>query len=190
MSNVHNIEKTAFRSSSADEKLPYVLSETIPVEVAVVERPKFLQKCVDFMRRLGGEERGIERVLPHEKSNQKPFDNFSIWYVSEGISMLTRQDFRQLDGRYLLSGNPWTTAVVHGMVGLISHDLVLQLYRHDSASIHGHLRAQDRPPDHLLYSLHLRLVWRHVPRLREYHLMSRMEYGQLYRWWSDYSVGI
>jgi hypothetical protein len=90
MSNVHDIEKATFRSSSADEKLPYGLSsETIPGEVVVVERPKFLQKCVDFMGRIGGEQRGIERVLPHEKTNQKPFDNFSVWYIPKKISMLT-----------------------------------------------------------------------------------------------------
>jgi hypothetical protein len=90
MSNVHDMEKATFRSSSADEKLPYGLSsETIPGEVVVVERPKFLQKCVDFMGRIGGEQRGIERVLPHEKTNQKPFDNFSVWYIPKKISMLT-----------------------------------------------------------------------------------------------------
>jgi len=59
------------------EKLPDVF-ESIPNKV-VVERPEFLQKCVHFLNRLGGEERGIERVLPEEKTDQKPFDNFSVW---------------------------------------------------------------------------------------------------------------
>jgi len=66
-------------SSENGEKYHYgVASEPIPGEV-IVQRPKFLQKCADFMNRLGGEERGIERVLPHEKTDQKPFDNFSVW---------------------------------------------------------------------------------------------------------------
>jgi hypothetical protein len=60
------------------EKLPEGL-ESNPAK-AVVDRPQFLQKCVHFLNRLGGEERGIERVLPEEKTNQKPFDNFSVWY--------------------------------------------------------------------------------------------------------------
>lgn len=59
------------------EKLPDGL-ESIPTKV-VIDRPQFLQKCVHFLNRLGGEERGIERVLPEEKTNQKPFDNFSVW---------------------------------------------------------------------------------------------------------------
>jgi hypothetical protein len=78
-----DIEKGASKASSGDEKYPYgVSSEALAGEVAVVERPKFLQRCEDFMGRMGGEERGIERVLPSEKTNQKPFDNFSVWYVS------------------------------------------------------------------------------------------------------------
>jgi hypothetical protein len=78
-----DIEKGASKASSADEKYPYgVSSDPIPGEVVVVQRPKFLQRCVDFMGRMGGEERGIERVLPSEKTNQKPFDNFSVWYTS------------------------------------------------------------------------------------------------------------
>ena len=78
-----DIEKGASKASSADEKSPYgVSSDPIPGEVVVVQRPKFLQRCVDFMGRMGGEERGIERVLPSEKTNQKPFDNFSVWYIS------------------------------------------------------------------------------------------------------------
>ena len=39
-------------------------------EVIIADRPKFLQKLNNFLSRLGGEERGIERVLPHEKSDQ------------------------------------------------------------------------------------------------------------------------
>jgi len=78
--NVVDIEKASSQSSFAKEKLNYgVVSESVVGEVLVVERPKFLQKCADFMNRLGGEERGIERVLSHEKTNQKPFDNFSVW---------------------------------------------------------------------------------------------------------------
>jgi hypothetical protein len=81
MSTAVDIEKGASKASSADEKYTYGVATAEPVvgEVVVVERPKFLQKCVDFMGKLGGEERGIERVLPHEKTDQKPFDNFSVW---------------------------------------------------------------------------------------------------------------
>ena len=39
-------------------------------EVIIASRPKFLQNLNHFLSRLGGEERGIERVLPHEKSDQ------------------------------------------------------------------------------------------------------------------------
>lgn len=39
-------------------------------EVIISNRPKFLQNLNHFLSRLGGEERGIERVLPHERSNQ------------------------------------------------------------------------------------------------------------------------
>jgi hypothetical protein len=41
-------------------------------EVIIAHRPKFLQKLNHFLSRVGGEERGIERVLPHEKSDQVP----------------------------------------------------------------------------------------------------------------------
>lgn len=80
MSDAADVERAASKASYVDEKYGNgVVSESITGEL-VVERPKYLQKCVDFMNRLGGEERGIERVLPHEKSDQKPFDNFSVWY--------------------------------------------------------------------------------------------------------------
>jgi hypothetical protein len=65
-----------------EDKYDYgVVSEPVAGEVFAVQaaRPKLLQRMVDFMGRLGGEERGIERVLPAEKSTQKPFDNFSVW---------------------------------------------------------------------------------------------------------------
>ena len=39
-------------------------------EVIIANRPKVLQNLNHFLSRLGGEERGIERVLPHEKSDQ------------------------------------------------------------------------------------------------------------------------
>jgi len=39
-------------------------------EVIISKRPKFLQNLNHILSRLGGEERGIERVLPHERSNQ------------------------------------------------------------------------------------------------------------------------
>jgi NCS1 nucleoside transporter family len=83
MSTAVDIKKGASKGSSEDEKYGYrVPSEPLSGEVIAVQqaRPKTLQKLVNFMRRLGGEERGIERVLPHEKTNQKPFDNFSVWY--------------------------------------------------------------------------------------------------------------
>lgn len=46
----------------------------------VVEKPKFVQKYVKFMDLLGGEERGIEWALTHEKTDQKRVDNFSVCY--------------------------------------------------------------------------------------------------------------
>lgn len=39
-------------------------------EIIISKRPKFLQTLNHFLSRLGGEERGIERVLPHERSSQ------------------------------------------------------------------------------------------------------------------------
>jgi len=39
-------------------------------EVIIASRPKILTQLNHFLSRLGGEERGIERVLPHEKSDQ------------------------------------------------------------------------------------------------------------------------
>jgi hypothetical protein len=39
-------------------------------EVIVASRPKILTKLNHLLSRLGGEERGIERVLPHEKTDQ------------------------------------------------------------------------------------------------------------------------
>jgi hypothetical protein len=39
-------------------------------EVIIASRPKLLTQLNHFLSRLGGEERGIERVLPHEKTDQ------------------------------------------------------------------------------------------------------------------------
>jgi len=39
-------------------------------EVIIANRPNIFKKLNHFLARLGGEERGIERVLPHEKSDQ------------------------------------------------------------------------------------------------------------------------
>jgi hypothetical protein len=39
-------------------------------EVIVATRPKLFTKLNHLLSRLGGEERGIERVLPHEKTDQ------------------------------------------------------------------------------------------------------------------------
>ena len=39
-------------------------------EVIVASRPKILTQLNHLLSRLGGEERGIERVLPHEKTDQ------------------------------------------------------------------------------------------------------------------------
>jgi hypothetical protein len=43
-------------------------------EVIVATRPKILTQLNHFLSRLGGEERGIERVLPHEKTDQVTFE--------------------------------------------------------------------------------------------------------------------
>ena len=40
---------------------------------AVSDRVSFFRKINHFLNRLGGEERGIERVLPSEKTDQVPF---------------------------------------------------------------------------------------------------------------------
>ena len=90
MSNIVDLEKYADSGSTSpidDEKIYGVSTATaISGEVEVVKRGKYLQKAVNFMNRMGGEERGIERVLPHEKTDQKPFDNFSVWYTFPQIS--------------------------------------------------------------------------------------------------------
>jgi hypothetical protein len=39
-------------------------------EVIIANRPKFFTKLNHILSRLGGEERGIERVLPEEKTDQ------------------------------------------------------------------------------------------------------------------------
>jgi len=39
-------------------------------EIVIADRPKILQKLNNFLSRLGGEERGIERVLSHERTEQ------------------------------------------------------------------------------------------------------------------------
>jgi hypothetical protein len=39
-------------------------------EIIIAGRPKVLTMLNHLLSRLGGEERGIERVLPHEKSDQ------------------------------------------------------------------------------------------------------------------------
>jgi len=39
-------------------------------DLIILERPKFLTKLNHFLSRLGGEERGIERVHEHEKTDQ------------------------------------------------------------------------------------------------------------------------
>lgn len=39
-------------------------------EIIVASRPTIFKKLNHFLSRLGGEERGIERILPHEKTNQ------------------------------------------------------------------------------------------------------------------------
>lgn len=39
-------------------------------EVIIADRPKFFQKLNHILSRLGGEERGIERVLPEDKTDQ------------------------------------------------------------------------------------------------------------------------
>jgi hypothetical protein len=49
------------------------------IEAVISRRPKFLSQLNHFLSRLGGEERGIERVHPHEKTDQHPYDNFSVW---------------------------------------------------------------------------------------------------------------
>jgi len=41
-------------------------------EIIIASRPNIFKKLNHFLSRLGGEERGIERILPHEKTNQVP----------------------------------------------------------------------------------------------------------------------
>jgi hypothetical protein len=57
-----------------EKRLDYVTEVGMPEEdvggAIVASRPKFLSQLNHFLSRLGGEERGIERVLPHEKSDQ------------------------------------------------------------------------------------------------------------------------
>ena len=84
MSNITDFEKGASQSSLVDENGNYSDAAVLVSREAVADqqaRPKSVQKLVNFMGRLGGEERGIERVLPHERTDQKPFDNFSVWYI-------------------------------------------------------------------------------------------------------------
>jgi hypothetical protein len=46
------------------------VSETDMGEVIVATRPNIFKKLNHFLSRVGGEERGIERILPHEKTDQ------------------------------------------------------------------------------------------------------------------------
>ena len=47
-------------------------------EVIVADRPKVLTKLNHFLSRLGGEERGIERVLPEDKTDQVQFSQTAL----------------------------------------------------------------------------------------------------------------
>lgn len=51
----------------------YYSSEPVHEDLGVTiirTRPKILTQLNHFLSRIGGEERGIERVLPHEKGDQ------------------------------------------------------------------------------------------------------------------------
>lgn len=84
-------------------------------EIIIASRPKVLTMLNHFLSRLGGEERGIERVLPHEKSDQvytvsiskhhtnlqHPYDNFSVW-MSANLTVST----------FSLGTNPTSIALI------------------------------------------------------------------------------
>ena len=53
-------------------------------EAVILQRPKFLTKLNHFLSRLGGEERGIERVHEHEKTDQVSFGLFG-WCLTGSI---------------------------------------------------------------------------------------------------------
>jgi len=69
-------EKTPY----SDEEKVYPQYDGAPVppheedegEIIVASRPNIFKKLNHFLSRLGGEERGIERILPHEKTDQVP----------------------------------------------------------------------------------------------------------------------
>lgn len=46
------------------------MSETDMGEIIAATRPNIFKKLNHFLSRVGGEERGIERILPHEKTDQ------------------------------------------------------------------------------------------------------------------------
>jgi hypothetical protein len=62
--------------SKFDEEKHIAVSPSLPHdvedygEIIVATRPKILTQLNHLLSRLGGEERGIERVLPHEKTDQ------------------------------------------------------------------------------------------------------------------------
>jgi hypothetical protein len=58
-------------------------------EAIIAGRPKPLQKLNEFLSRVGGEERGIERVLPHEKTDQ--VTELIYWLKLSSIRMIISQ---------------------------------------------------------------------------------------------------
>jgi hypothetical protein len=57
-------------------------------DVIIADRPKVLTKLNHFLSRLGGEERGIERVLPEDKTDQVPLPNPAIMTILTCVAPL------------------------------------------------------------------------------------------------------
>jgi hypothetical protein len=67
-------------------------SETDMGELIVATRPNIFKKLNHFLSRLGGEERGIERILPHEKTDQ-----VRIWRLYQSNCEAPLRQFLSLD---------------------------------------------------------------------------------------------
>jgi hypothetical protein len=69
MSNGVTVDNTDHEKALGDPYLQHVASQD-QGDLIIMERPKVLTKLNHFLSRLGGEERGIERVHEHEKTDQ------------------------------------------------------------------------------------------------------------------------
>jgi hypothetical protein len=116
-----------------------VLSPAVSTEAVILERPKFFTKLNHFLSRIGGEERGIERVHSHERTDQHPFDNFSVWMSANlTVSTFSLGIFSAEDDLFMFR-YARSCDILHGVVGFLPYYFLLQFDRDDSPCVLCHL---------------------------------------------------